>query len=98
MIEVTKTALDILRDARARIADPQNWGKGLRPCRADQNTRCAAEAIEEASLPNDQRRRAFTALANAYAVDEGVTVWNDHATHCEVISAFDLAIATLRLS
>jgi hypothetical protein len=92
-------ALDILKAARAKIADPKDWGKGRRRESRPLHTCCAAEAIEEVSLDLLERERAFRALKNAAGIDADIIGWNDHLerTHSEVRAAFDLAIATLRL-
>lgn len=44
-----KPALQILIDARAKIADPCNWGKGIRHNRKVVKSCCASQAIEESS-------------------------------------------------
>ncbi len=96
-------ALDILKAARARIADPKDWGKGARFERPVFETCCAAEAIEEASPhAGKERLRAYRALERAAGISSewgGIPKWNDQPkrTHAEVIAAFNLAIATLRL-
>ena len=98
-------ALDILKAARAKIADPKDWGQLCRPARLCQNTYCVGEAVEESCPPESimERRRAIRALYNAAGLDIGWGVlvdWNDapERTHSEVLATFDLAIATLRLS
>jgi hypothetical protein len=105
------SALDILVAARSKIADEKDWGKGSRRDRP-RNTYCAAEAVEEAFCFNsvfqvppqyyDERVAAFRALEHAAGVAQGccfIPNWNDapERTHKEVLAAFDLAIATLRL-
>lgn len=98
------TTLQILhiKAARAKIADPQNWGKGRRGENRDLLTYCAAEAIEDNGIdgfPYKARIRAFHALMNAAGIDYHLAPWNDapERTHSEVLAAFDLAIATVRL-
>jgi hypothetical protein len=105
------SALDILVAARAKITDEKNWGKLSRRSRLNVTTCCAAEAVEEAfRFPGlyaptgyyDERRLAFKALYHAAGLDwpsDKLPDWNDapERTHKEVLAAFDLAIATLRL-
>lgn len=98
-------ALDILKSARAKITSPEDWGKGRRRIDRPMETCCAAEAVED-SDPDaidgwKERRRAFRALNNAADVGGAseLVAWNDapERTHAEVLAAFDLAIATLRM-
>lgn len=99
-------ALEILIEAKQKIADPSNWGKGGRRDRFNFNSCCVAEAIEEAGPVfgvSAERRRAFRAFRNAGGIEDvwGLFIqWNDapERTHAEVMAAFNLAIATLRLS
>lgn len=101
-------AIDILKVARARIADPLNWGKGPRSRHNEWpgrglNTCCASEAIEEVQSWGPERARAYRALEHAAGLKAGwdkLPIWNDASerTHAEVLAAYDLAIATLRLS
>ena len=95
-------ALDILKAGRAKITNPKDWGKGPRPERLRFESCCAAEAIEELDHSFDREySRAILALRNAAGLDNnfGIPKWNDapERTHAEVLAAFDLAIATLRL-
>ena len=96
--------LGILKAARAKIADPKNWGKGPRPQMngwpgRGLRTCCAAEAIEEIGARSNLA--AYRALKNAAGLEfnDRIIDWNDapERTHAEVIAAFNLAIATLRL-
>lgn len=102
-------ALELLKAGRIRISSPENWGTGSRGCAGrnrPMHTCCAAEAIEEALpiIPWDDiekyeaRKRALKALANAAGTD-CIVEWNDAPgrTHAEVMAAYDLAIATLKL-
>jgi hypothetical protein len=96
--------LDILKNARAKIATPDKWGKGLRRQDRPMATCCAAEAIEESVAAfGPEMRVAMRALHNAagldYDRDYRITNWNDEPerTHAEVLAAYDLAIATLGL-
>ena len=101
-------ALDILKAARAKVASPENWGKGQRGYYAGYRGRptsscCVAEAIEECLPYTEERKRAFRAFHNAAGLEEkfGKLIdWNDapERTHAEVLATFDLAIASLRLS
>lgn len=93
---------EILTKARAKIADPDNWGKGLRGCSFDRRpleTCCAAEAIEEvAPTAHEVRRAAMRALYDAAGLEwnkDSIIHWNDapERTHAEVLAAFDKAIA-----
>lgn len=103
-------ALEVLVAARAKITNPEDWGKGRRgrrDCDRPLHTCCAAEAIEDISPSLDkethsERRRAFRALMNAAGLDNrwnAIINWNDapERTHAEVLAAYDLAIATLSL-
>lgn len=99
-------AVDILKAARAKIARPEDWGKGRRVYDRPRETCCAAEAIGEAtsySLWDDENRKStYSAFYNAAGLDwevDSLAEWNDapERTHTEVLAAFDLAIATLQL-
>lgn len=88
-------ALSILRAARGVLAKPEDWRQGMQ---RGVTSCCAAEAIERVSNPGTERSRAYRALANAAGV-ETIIGWNDapERTHADVMVAFNLAIATLRL-
>lgn len=97
-------AIDILKSARAKIATPEAWGKGMRRHDRAAATCCAAEAIEESvtAFGPDMRvamRALFHAAGLDYDGDYRITEWNDEPerTHAEVLAAYDLAIATLGL-
>lgn len=98
-------ALGMLKAARAKIVKPENWGKGMRIHRERFESFCAAEALEEASeYPRDllEFKRAVRALYCAAGLDSDIDYlhkWNDapERTHAEVLAAYDLAIATVRL-
>ena len=100
-------ALDILIAARAKVADPKDWGKGSRGYNnykgRSPRSCCAAEAIEECIPWTEARKSAFRAFHNAAGLEDKfgkIVDWNDapERTHSEVLATFDLAIATLRLS
>lgn len=87
--------LPVLIKARAKIADPANWGKGRRIANRPRHTCCLAEAIEETECGDDRHRsRAFDAIKAVIGVPY-LTHWNDkpERTHAEVLAAFDRAIA-----
>ena len=99
-------ALEILIKARAKIAHPEGWGKGRRKWDRGVQTCCAAEAIEDSDpcgyeIHYSERKRASRALMHAAGLDRAalITGWNDNPgrTHSEVLAAFDLAIAMLKL-
>jgi hypothetical protein len=92
--------LPVLIKARAKIADPANWGKGIRglsPPRRPLNTCCAAEAIEDTCDDVELRSLAFATLRRAAGILPGFhtfVVWNDapERTHADVVAAYDRAI------
>lgn len=94
-----KPELPVLIKARALIADPAKWGKGVRGTRAGNrplDTCCAAEAIEDSGRSDAERRNAARkAFARIIGTDK-IVVWNDahERTHAEVLAAFDKAIAS----
>lgn len=94
-------AIDILKTARARIARPDLWGKGRRNVDRPMETCCLAEAFDTATT-GPEYRRAIRAIHNAAGLDDcwgNLIAWNDadERTHAEILAAFNLAIATLRL-
>lgn len=97
-----RTVLQILKAARAKIADPKDWGKGLRGYDRSCETSCAAEAISSFGdgYYHGDSTQAFLALISAAGKPYHIQDWNDapERTHAEVIAAFDRAIATLRQS
>lgn len=96
-----QTTLQILKAARNKVADPLDWGQGPRLRRGRFQSCCAAEAIEEVVEASPERIRAYRAFANAAGIDvQRIPEWNDapERTHKEVMAAFNLAIATVRLS
>jgi hypothetical protein len=93
--------LTVLIKARAKIADPAKWGKGIRTINGGHRspeTCCAAEAIQDVETRTGIRRAAYAAIGRAIGTERGVTVpiveWNDapERTHAEVLAAFDRAI------
>lgn len=98
---------DVLVRARAKIANPDDWGKGVRGRlgggRRPLNTCCAAEAIEDVSTYRDPRKEAYAALSASVGL-EGffitIVEWNDapERTHAEVLAAFDRAIERAALA
>lgn len=100
--------LEILRDARALIADPKRWTR--RAFARDGRSRqvdpqspravryCATGALFKASGDNEVRD-ALAAL-QAVLIDQGWTVSievfnDDYAGHADVLALFDRAIADL---
>lgn len=94
--------LYVLRAARAAIAHPDNWGKGMRRSRG-LDTCCVAEAIEETWKPSAKRftNRAIELVYCAAGLElkvDHLFAWNDadERTHEEVLKTLDLAIAIAR--
>lgn len=87
--------LPVLIKARAKIADPANWGKGIRNHHRPADTCCVAEAIEEVEPAVGPRAAAFRAIKKVIGTPL-ITNWNDASarTHAEVLVAFDKAIAS----
>lgn len=93
--------LPVLVKARAKIADPADWGKGRRGNSGNRpmTTCCAAEAVEETCDDYELRVRAFAKLRGAANIPNlwcAIADWNDapERTHAEVLAAFDKAIAS----
>lgn len=97
------TPLEILKEARAKIADPAMWGQGGRPERPRFDSCCAAEAIEEV-VPFKEfgaRHDALEMFKCAAGIGDewgDFVSWNDapDRTHSEVLATFNLAIALER--
>jgi hypothetical protein len=101
------TTLEILKAARAKIADKKNWTQGELGRDANGNP------VTDASLLASQAVCfcASGALFLAGASEDGIDVWhvlsrsmgcfvpkfNDSHTHAEVLAAFDKAIAELEV-
>lgn len=93
-----KTAVDILRDAKALISDPEKWVKGhYGDCETgefcsfgamDQAERGSAGAWLLADLTLDRAARAINPEFKDYIA------FNDHpdTTHADVMALFDRAI------
>ncbi len=101
-------AINILQAARAKIARPEDWGKGPKGMwvtwagkvvkKRSIETYCAAEAIDASDQPYSHGRMpSYRAILKAADAADGIIAWNDapERTHAEVLAAFDLAIATL---
>lgn len=99
-----KTALEILKEARAIIATPGKWTKGefardkegnkVGICSPDASQFCAVGAINRIGRAAGDVTFARAAFLEA----EPAGVWfNDHpnTTHADVLAAFDRAIAKL---
>lgn len=101
-----QTPLAILRRARARIATPERWTRGvialtLRGFTADASDPdaaqwCAIGAIVAESDVGDSAD-ARGVLRSALRITS-ISDWNDSHTHEEVIAGFDKAIASLETS
>jgi hypothetical protein len=98
--------LDILRAARARIADPAHWtqgasarnhdGKYTNPCNYDAVSFCASGAVY-VDLPYELYHQAMKALAGAeHGYIEKVVEYNDNHSHAEIIAMFDAAIRRIQ--
>lgn len=102
------TCLQILKAARAKIAKADDWGRGDRASRANFESCCVAEAIEECGLywlaSTPERKRVWRTFRNCAGIDDPVwgdiVQWNDQfgRTHREVMAAFNSAIACVRLT
>lgn len=79
-----------LRLAKNLIDTPGKWGQGPAYKRSNRDSMCAGEAIDALNLPHQARIGAFYALGET--VGWPVALWNDRATHSEVMAGFDKAI------
>ena len=92
------TTAQVLRDAKALIADPDHWIKGKNTVLNDgQICRCSAGAIRSAAIhQSDGPVSSQPAYFAMWAATGGprLTAWNDHpeTTHADVMAAFDRAI------
>lgn len=83
------TASELLRQAKALIADEGKWWDGSSGRSRDLTCPCAAEAIWKIERSHrDHRLSRYMAAA----VDSLVPHFNDTHTHAEVMAAFDKAI------
>jgi hypothetical protein len=92
-----QTVVDVLRAAREKIADPKDWGQGLRRNRQNFETCCAAEAIEAVETKRQFRIQAFAEVLKHTTGRNSqgpITQWNDTNPHEVVLAAFDAAIKT----
>lgn len=97
-------AVDILRAARAKISDPQNWtreesarddaGYPVEPLSHDAVCWCARGAISAAAKSGDefQASNVLRRAIREQAPDGRITDFNDKHDHAEVLAAFDRAI------
>jgi len=97
--------LDILKAARAKIADPDHWtqgtsarnhdGKYTNPCNYDAVSWCASGALYSVDTSHESYHEAIAALAGIPAPDGAVykvVEINDNGSHAEVLALFDAAI------
>lgn len=98
-----RPCLPLLMRARDKIADPANWGKGMRGpnpvYHRPFHTCCASEAIEDAwkdGSPTEPLMEAYRRLRDGAGLSDKMNIprWNDapERTHAEVLAAFDKAI------
>ena len=86
---------DLLRDARAMIADPKDWTR--RTYRSFGGQRCAIGALRAAAKRLDDPAIAWSAHALLIDVARSrgftnVETMNDRSSHAAVMAAFDQAI------
>lgn len=92
---------EILVTARAVLADPAKWGKGVRGENRPDDTYCVMDALY--AEPNTRCGDALDACAlikitagetEEYWRAHGIADWNDapERTHAEVLAALDRAI------
>lgn len=85
------TAPEILRRAKALIADEQNWWDG---CGELGDRKCTLSAISSISWPRPDALYNWKGEAAMHrVVGESIGAFNDSHTHAEVMAAFDKAIA-----
>lgn len=101
-----KTALQILKDARALISDPIHWRRGDYITRGPNGVTsyCAVGAVNQACglydnvRPSNEysgsRHRAFDCLARYTPGHLAITTFNDMHGHEDVLALFDAAIAS----
>lgn len=104
---MTDLVLATLTAARALIAEPGSWCQrqsakdrdGLVPeDPADTVSRCASQAIHEASctvgLPGSECGMLEELVLAGTSEPYDITLWNDAVSHDSVLAAFDRAIAS----
>lgn len=90
------TPHQVLKDARALIAKPENW---CRNAYYDNGAMCTVGAIARAvgscSVYNDRVRETALAFsrANGLSSNQQIAGFNDENTHSGILAAFDRAIA-----
>jgi hypothetical protein len=92
---VTKTTLDVLRDARALYSEnPSHAPVHRAPA---PGTYCVLSALMATGDSNAAREGhpAWEALTDAIGIKLGVVLWNARHTTEEVLAAFDRAITAL---
>jgi hypothetical protein len=97
------TPLEILRAARAKIADPANWcqnngaqdgdGNPVRVHSPAAQRWCIYGALEAVNVLGDDDSLALFALR--HSCDDLLALFNDNHTHTEVLAVFDRAIVQL---
>lgn len=87
------TPADVLRAAKARIADPTKWCQGHG---RDGDRRCAFMAVCEVESASgkalDLLEAAALSLGTPESLRHAATIYNDSHTHAEVMHLFDVAI------
>lgn len=93
----TPTTADVLRRAKALIADPEDWCQGYREgWDGDRWRRCAVGALGAAKADlgllcfNAPNRALCDAMPKTYYA---VAEFNDASTHADVMALYDRAIA-----
>lgn len=104
MGEQARTPVDILREARARIADPEHFTQGAaarsakgRQVKATSPRAvcwCASGTVAACGLPRDMERRVedYLYLAAHDLYRQGLICVNDFKGHEAVLAVFDRAI------
>ena len=101
------TTVEILKAARAKIADEKHWtkgaeardvaGKSVSPQSRKAVCWCSLGALSASAMPYSFAAYSFAALGFVQAImnsqSKGVSRFNDSHTHAEVLAAWDAAIA-----
>lgn len=92
-----KSLSKVFRDSLKLINSPEKWGKHRRYYDRAPSTFCAAEAIEESTMPFDHRptrRKCFQLLRSVAATDD-IVHWNDEPDRIyeDVVKAFRHCLA-----